>query len=77
LAGVQDGVLRLRVTAPPVEGRANHAVLALLAEHLRLPRSSIKIAAGERASTKWIEVAGLAPATLLERLRLGTAGGPG
>lgn len=73
LVGPQGGVLRLRVTAPPVEGRANKAVVALLAEYLHVPRSSIKIAAGARAPIKLIEVAGLDPATVLERLRLGSA----
>lgn len=70
IAGVHDGALRVRVTAPPVEGRANWAVVELLAEHLRVSRSSIKIAAGERAPLKLVEVAGLDAVTVLERLRL-------
>jgi len=69
VVGVQSGVLRLRVTAPPVEGRANQAVVRLLAQHLRLPKSSIKITAGERAPIKLVEVAGLDAATIVERLR--------
>lgn len=74
IAGVHDGALRVRVRAPALEGRANQAVVKLLAERLRVPRSSIKIAAGERAPLKLIEVAGLGAAALLERLRLGPAG---
>ncbi len=70
IAGVHEGALRVRVTAPPVEGRANWAVVELLAEHLRVSRSSIKIAAGARAPLKLVEVAGLDAATVLERLRL-------
>ncbi len=70
VAGVRDGVLRLRVTAPPVEGRANRAVVKLLAECLHLSPASIKIAAGERSAVKLIEVAGLDPATLRARLGL-------
>lgn len=73
IAGTHAGALRLRVTAPALEGRANQAVVALLAECLRLPKSSIKIAAGHRAPHKRIEVAGLDAATVLERLRLGSA----
>lgn len=69
IAGVHDGALRVRVTAPPLEGRANRAVVELLAKCLHLPTSSIKIAAGERARLKVIEVAGLNAATLLKRLR--------
>lgn len=72
IAGVHGGALRLRVPAPPLEGRANHAVVALLAECLRVPKSSIKIAACERGPLKLIEVAGLDAATVLERLRPGS-----
>ncbi len=69
LAGVHGGALRVRVTAPPLEGRANQAVVALLAERLRLPKSSVKITGGERSPQKTIEVAGLDAAAVLERLR--------
>ena len=71
IAGVHAGALRLRVTAPALEGRANQAVVALLAEHLQVAKSSIKITRGERAPLKLIEVAGLDTAMVLERLRLG------
>lgn len=74
ITGVQSGVLRLRVTAPPVEGRANQAVVTLLAGHLRIPKSSIKIASGERAPLKTIEVAGLDAAALWDRLQHALAG---
>jgi len=70
VAGVRGDVLRLRVTAPPVEGRANRAVVKLLADCLHLSPGSIKIAAGERCAVKLIEVAGLDPATLHARLGL-------
>jgi hypothetical protein len=70
IVGVHDGALRVRVTAPPVAGRANQAVVELLAERLRLPRSSVKITSGERSPQKTIEVAGLGAAAVLERLRL-------
>jgi len=69
LAGEHDGAVRVRVTAPPVEGRANEAVVELLAEHLRVPKSSIRIVAGERAPLKTVEVAGLDAAAIAERLQ--------
>ena len=74
MAGVHAGMLRLRVTAPALEGRANQAVVALLAEELRVPKSSIKIAAGERSPQKSIEVAGLDAAKVLARLGLEPSG---
>ena len=72
LAGIQSGVLRVKVTAPPVEGKANQAVVVLLAAHLRVSKSSIRIVSGEHAPLKLVEVAGLDSATVAERLRLRT-----
>ena len=69
VVGCQGDVWRVKVNAPPVEGRANQAVIELLAEHLRVPKSSIRIVSGERASLKLIEVTGLEPAAVAERLR--------
>lgn len=74
IAGVHSGMLRLRVTAPALEGRANQAVVALLAEQLRVPRSSIKITAGERSPQKTVEVAGLDAAAVLARFGLEPSG---
>ncbi|HXE74352.1 MAG TPA: DUF167 domain-containing protein [Candidatus Xenobia bacterium] len=68
--GFQGDTLRIKVTAPPVEGKANAAVVELLAAHLRLPKSSIRIASGEHAPLKLVEVTGLDSATVAERLRL-------
>ena len=72
IVGVHDGALRVRVTAPPLEGRANRAVVEFLAGCLRLPKSSVKIAGGERSPRKTIEVTGLDAAAVLERLRPGS-----
>lgn len=52
VGGERDGALLVRVTAPPVEGKANDAVLALLAEALDLPRSAIRLERGGAARTK-------------------------
>lgn len=49
-------VLRIRVTAPPDKGKANKAVLALLAKALGVPKSSIEIVAGETARQKTVHV---------------------
>jgi len=50
-------VLAIRVTAPPDKGRANKAVIALLAKALGVPRSKIAITAGETARTKTVSIA--------------------
>jgi uncharacterized protein YggU (UPF0235/DUF167 family) len=63
-----DGVLGVRVTAPPVEGAANRAVEALLAERLGLPRSAVSVARGERSRDKLVRVAGMTLAEVRTRL---------
>jgi len=69
LAGWRDGVLRVRVAAPPVEGRANAAVARLLARALGVPKSAVGIMAGTGAREKLVEVAGLDQDEALRRLR--------
>lgn len=59
IGGWEAGVLRVRVTAPPVEGEANRAVTALLAGTLRVPRSAVRVVRGERSRDKLVAVAGL------------------
>jgi uncharacterized protein (TIGR00251 family) len=56
IAGWRDGVLQVRVAAPPVEGRANDAVCKLLAKRLRVPRSSVQVVRGESARDKLINI---------------------
>ena len=63
-----DGTLTLRVTAPPVEGRANAAVGALLAAALGVPASAVRVVHGERGRDKLVRVTGLTPAEIRRRL---------
>ena len=65
-----DGHVRCRVavSAAPVDGKANAALLDLLAKQWRVPRSSLSIAAGAAARDKVVHVVG-DPAVLLDRLR--------
>jgi len=66
--GLEGDVLRARVTAPPVEGRANEALLRLLAEALGVPRASLRIVRGQRGREKLVAVEGLDAAEVRERL---------
>jgi len=54
--GVVDGVLRVRVTAPPVDGAANQALLRLLASELHVPRRDVRLVSGETARHKLVAV---------------------
>lgn len=62
------GTVRIRVTAPPEDGRANRAVVDLLRERLDLPRSAIRIVGGPASRKKWIEIDGVEEAELWRRL---------
>ena len=72
IAGWRGGVLRLRVTAPPVEGRANEAVERLVAQALGLPRGAVRIVGGLQSRDKTVAIDGLADEDV--RSRLGEAG---
>ena len=68
LTGVHGDALKLSLTAPPVEGRANDAVVDFFATVLRLPRSSITIAAGQTSRNKAVRITGLTADALRQRL---------
>ncbi|PIU79238.1 MAG: hypothetical protein COS72_01075 [Candidatus Moranbacteria bacterium CG06_land_8_20_14_3_00_43_56] len=53
---ISEGEYRVKVTAPPEKGKANEKVVALLAYHLAVPKSSIKIIAGKTARIKIIDI---------------------
>jgi uncharacterized protein (TIGR00251 family) len=69
IAGERDGRVLVRVTAAPVEGKANAAVRKLLAKRLGVPAGRVAVARGESGRDKLIEVEGLDDADLLRRLR--------
>lgn len=62
--GPREGALKIRLNAPPVEGKANEALIEFLAECLDLPRRAIILAAGEQSRTKRILVRGRTAADL-------------
>ncbi len=59
--GVREGALMVRLAAPPVEGRANAALQALLAAALGVRRSQISLRTGEKSRTKIVRVEGVRP----------------
>jgi uncharacterized protein YggU (UPF0235/DUF167 family) len=54
--GLHDGCLRLRLAAPPVEGKANDALLAWVASALRLPKRGARLLRGTASRRKQVEV---------------------
>jgi len=74
VVGWRGGVLRLRVTAPPQDGRANAAVVELLAAALGVRKSAVAIAAGHASAHKRVAIEGLARSDVEERLGVVTTG---
>lgn len=70
LAGMLGDRLKLRVAAPPEDGKANRAVCALLAEHLGVRERDVTVVAGHSSPEKTIRVAGLNAATVRGRLAI-------
>ncbi|HEU0107710.1 MAG TPA: DUF167 domain-containing protein [Vicinamibacteria bacterium] len=58
LAGERDGALVVRLTAPPVEGQANAALVRFLARHLGIAASAVSVARGAKTRDKVLLVAG-------------------
>ena len=59
IEGEYQGALKVRVTAPPVDDRANDALRRLLAERLKVPLSAVKILAGEKSRSKRVQISGV------------------
>ena len=68
IVGRHGGAWKLRVAAPPDRGRANDAVVQLLADTLSIPRSAVTLIAGHGARDKIVELAGIDPGEIERRL---------
>ncbi len=68
ITGQVGDALKLSLTAPPIEGRANDACIEFLAKLLKVPRSSVTIASGQTGRNKVIRVAGMSAEELRKRL---------
>lgn len=69
IVGEQNEALKVKLTAPPVEGEANEALVDFLSSSLKLPRKDIKLLKGEASRHKIVEILGINPDEL--RIKLG------
>ena len=70
VTGELGDALKLSLTSPPVEGRANDACVEFFAKLLKLPRSSVTIASGQTSRRKVIRVVGLSAEEVRTRIRI-------
>lgn len=68
LMGIADGVLQARVSAPPVDGKANQALCRLVAKKVGVAPSRVSVVRGEKSRRKVLHVEGIDEASLKERL---------
>jgi uncharacterized protein len=73
--GLHDGALRVRLAAPPVDGKANDTLVAWLAGELGLARRKVTLVRGQTARRKWLELDGPAGEIVIGVARLMTGDG--
>ena len=71
LGGVREGALLVRLTAPPVEGKANAALARFLGRALHVPPSAIEVVRGAAGRDKLVRIAGLTPSAMRTLLASG------
>ncbi len=59
LVAIEGDIIKIRLTAPPVEGKANQALIRFLAELLSVSRSQVEILTGEKSKQKIVRVRGV------------------
>jgi len=68
ITGELGDALKVSITTPPIEGRANEACIEFFAKLLKVPRSSVTIASGQTSRNKVIRVAGVSTQYVRDRL---------
>jgi uncharacterized protein (TIGR00251 family) len=76
VVGEHDGRLKIQLAAPPVDGEANAALLAFLADALGVRRADVALLAGETGRRKRVRIAGLGADAAADRLLALAAGAP-
>ncbi len=59
VAGIQDDALKIKITSPPIEGRANEECIRFLADRLKIKKSQVEIIAGHKSKRKTVAVSGV------------------
>jgi len=74
VVGILDGMVKVKVAAPPEKGKANQCLVAFLAKRLGIRKNAIEIVTGQTNPVKHIRIANVSVQTLREKLGFGTAG---
>lgn len=71
--GVHDKELKIKITAPPIDGRANEGLIEFMSEIFGVPKRDVQLIRGESSRHKVIEIPGLTPEKVREILKLPNA----
>lgn len=69
IVGEQEGMLKIKLTAPPVEGEANQALVGYLASVLNLPRRNVVLLKGESSRHKIVGIKGITKDGFLNKIK--------
>jgi uncharacterized protein (TIGR00251 family) len=70
IVGIENDWVKIRLKAPPVEGKANEALVGFLAKRLGVPKAKVVIVRGETARSKVIRVEGLDERAVMDKMGL-------
>ena len=70
ICGLLDGMLKVKVAAPPEKGKANQCLLKFLAKELDLKKNAVSILSGKTSPVKQVRILGISTQTLLKKLNL-------
>ena len=68
IAGREESVYRIKVTSPPVDGKANRALINLLSKKIKIPKKDIQIISGEKSRNKRIRINNISNDKLLQAM---------
>ena len=69
IIGFKEGMLWLRLTAPPVENKANIALIEFLADELNIRKSEIQLVSGAKSRIKTVEIIGITESEIFSKLK--------
>ncbi|HKL20449.1 MAG TPA: DUF167 domain-containing protein [Tichowtungia sp.] len=70
IQGIYDGALKVRLTSPPVDGKANRALIKFLSKTLNISKAQIELKQGQTGRSKTLHIQGMTPSEIRKKLSL-------
>jgi uncharacterized protein (TIGR00251 family) len=72
IQGMYDGALKIRLTTPPVDGKANQALIKFLSKALKISKAQIELVQGETSRHKMVKITGLSKEEIIRKIETAT-----